>query len=59
MQNLRRKIWSLVRRSVLRKLDVVDNAVDYLRLGQLDIYVVLLLDVDAQLILDVALVFDV
>ena len=48
-----------MRRSVLRKLDVVDNAVDYLRLGQLDIYVVLLLDVDAQLILDVALVFDV
>ena len=48
-----------MRRSVLRKLDVVDNTVDYLRLGQLDIYVVLLLDVDAQLILDVALVFDV
>ena len=48
-----------MRRGVLWDLDVVDDAVDDLRPFQLDFSVVLLLEVDAQVILYVALVFDV
>ena len=54
-----KKIGSMARRGVLRKLDVVDDAVDDFRLGQLDLAVVLLLDIDTQVILDVSLVFHV
>ena len=57
--NLRGQSGSLARRGVHRKLDTVDNDVNYLSLGHIDIYVVLLLGVDTQVILNVALVFDV
>ena len=58
-QNLCGQSGSLVSRGVLWKLDVVDDAVDDLILGQIDLAVALLLDVGSQVILYVALVFDV
>ena len=54
--NLRGQIWCLARCGVLWELDFVDDSVDDLRLGRLDLAVALLLEVDAQVILYVALV---
>ena len=58
-KDLRGHRGSLLRRGVFGDLDVVDDAVDDLRLCQIDIDVVLLLGVYAQVILYVALLFNV
>ena len=59
VQNICGQSGSLAGRGVLQDLYVIDDTVDDLRLGQIDITVVLLLNVDAQVILCVSLVFDV
>ena len=58
-QDLRGQSGSLSRRGVLLDLDVVDNAVDDLRLCQIDLAIVIFLDVDSQVTLYVDLVLDV
>ena len=58
-QNLCGQSRSLSRRGVIRNLDIVDDDVNDLRLGQLDLALVLILYVESQVILYVDLVFDV
>ena len=57
-QNIGGQIGGLSRRGVLWELKIIDDAINDLRLRQLDLATDLILDVDAKVIFDVSLVLD-